>query len=203
MRIHVCVTLALVLAVRPAAGQSTTDARLVVTGHDSEGRAIVVSDDHPSDVLRIETLPGYEITSLWTTRSGEGKGLASGASVIGDGTFVPGPGETRLLLFRLPSPSELAAAAEMGSTPQTIMEEFRARVPDLTASADLETGLHATPTVDYVIVLIGSVLMTLDDGAIVALGPGDVVVQNGTAHAWYNGGEGGAVLAAVMVGGQP
>ena len=42
-----------------------------------------------------------------------------------------------------------------------------------------------------------------DDGAIVTLGPGDVVVQNGTAHAWYNGGEEGAVLAAVMVGGQP
>jgi hypothetical protein len=203
VRIHVCFTLALVLAVRPAVGQSTTDARLVVTGHDPEGRAIVVSDDHPSDVMQFETLPGYEITSLWTTRSGEGEDLASGASVIGDETFVPEPGETRLLLFRLPSPSELAAAAEMGSTPETIMEEFRARIPDLAASADLETGLHATPTVDYVIVLTGNVLMALDDGAIVTLGPGDVVVQNGTAHAWYNGGEDGAVLAAVMVGGQP
>lgn len=108
-----------------------------------------------------------------------------------------------MLLFRLPSPSELAAAAELGSTPETMMEEFLAKVPDLAASADPETGLHSTPTVDYVIVLTGSVLMALDDGAVVTLGPGDVVVQNGTAHAWYNGGEEGAVLAAVMVGGQP
>lgn len=203
MRVHACLTLALVLAVRPALGQSTADARLVVTGHNPEGRAIVVSDDHPSDVMRFETLPGYEITSLWTTRSGEGGGLASGNPVIGDGTFVPEPGETHLLLFRLPSPSELAAAAEMGSTPESILEEFRTKLPDLTAAADLETGLHATPTVDYIIVLTGSVLMALDDGTIVTLGPGDVVVQNGTAHAWYNGGEEGAVLAAVMVGGQP
>ena len=203
MRIQACFILALVLAIRPAAGQSTTDARLVVTGHDSAGRAIVVSDDHPSDVMRFETLPGYEITSLWTTGSGKGGSLASGTSVMGDGNFVPGPGETHLLLFRLPSPSELAAAAELGSTPATILEEFRGRLPDLAAAADPETGLHSTPTVDYVIVLTGSVLMALDDGAIVTLGPGDVVVQNGTAHAWYSGGEEGAVLAAVMVGGQP
>jgi quercetin dioxygenase-like cupin family protein len=57
--------------------------------------------------------------------------------------------------------------------------------------------------VDYVIVLSGTVLMELDDGAMVTLGPGDVVVQNATAHAWYNGGEEGAILAAVLVGGQP
>jgi hypothetical protein len=203
VRIQSCFILALALAVRPVVGQSTTDARLVVTGHDPEGRAIVVSDDHPVDVVRFETLPGYEIASLWTTSSVEGGSLASGDSVIGEGAFVPGPGETRLLLFRLPSPSELAAAAEMGSTPDTMMEEFLAKVPDLAASADPETGLHSTPTVDYVIVLTGSVLMALDDGAVVALGPGDVVIQNGTAHAWYSGGEEGAVLAAVMVGGQP
>lgn len=203
MKIRTCLALALVLAARPVAGQTTADARLVVTGHTSEGRAVVASDGHPSEVLRFETLPGYEITSLWTTRSVAGGNLASGDSVIEDGAFVPGPGESRLLLFRLPSPSELAAAAEMGSTPETIMQEFRAKVADLAASADPETGLHSTPTVDYVIVLAGTVLMELDDGAIVTLESGDVVVQNGTAHAWYNGGEEGAVLAAVMVGGQP
>jgi quercetin dioxygenase-like cupin family protein len=91
----------------------------------------------------------------------------------------------------------------MGSTPESIMEEFRMKLPDLTAGADPETGLHSTPTVDYVIVLSGTVLMELDDGAMVTLEPGDVVVQNATAHAWYNGGEEGAVLAAVLIGGQP
>jgi hypothetical protein len=203
VKIWTCLALALVLSARPVAGQTTADARLAVTGYTPEGRAIVASDGHPSEVIRFETLPGYEITSLWTTRLVEGGGLASGESEIGDGRFVPGPGETRLLLFRLPSPSELAAAVEMGSTPENIMEEFGTKVPDLAASANPETGLHATPTVDYVIVLTGTVLMELDDGAIVTLESGDVVVQNGTAHAWYNGGDEGAVLAAVMVGGQP
>jgi mannose-6-phosphate isomerase-like protein (cupin superfamily) len=202
VKIRTCLALALVLAVRPVAGQTTADARLVVTGHTPEGRAIVASDG-PSEVVRFQTLPGYEINSLWTTHSIANGRLASGESVIKDGAFVPGPGESRLLLFRLPSPSELAAAVEMGSTPESIMEEFGTKVPDLAASADPETGLHATSTVDYVIVLAGTVLMELDDGAIVTLESGDVVVQNGTAHAWYNGGDDGAVLAAVMIGGQP
>ena len=45
--------------------------------------------------------------------------------------------------------------------------------------------------------------MELDDGAMVTLHPGDVVVQNGTRHAWHNAGEERAVLAAVLVGTPP
>ena len=46
--------------------------------------------------------------------------------------------------------------------------------------------MHRTETVDYIIVLSGKIDMELDDGETVTMGPGDVMVQRGTNHAWIN-----------------
>jgi mannose-6-phosphate isomerase-like protein (cupin superfamily) len=51
-----------------------------------------------------------------------------------------------------------------------------------------ERGMHRTATMDYDIVLEGIIGLELDNGAEVALKPGDVVVQNGTPHRWHNRG---------------
>lgn len=45
--------------------------------------------------------------------------------------------------------------------------------------------MHRTQTVDYGIVLEGEITMVLDRGE-TALQAGDVVIQNGTNHAWAN-----------------
>ena len=39
--------------------------RRVVTGHDSQGRAVVTIDDHPTN--RISNRPGHESMVVWTT----------------------------------------------------------------------------------------------------------------------------------------
>ncbi len=46
-------------------------------------------------------------------------------------------------------------------------------------------GMHTTATIDYGIVLSGNVTLELDKGE-ADLGPGDVVVQRATRHAWRN-----------------
>ena len=46
--------------------------------------------------------------------------------------------------------------------------------------------MHRTESIDYGIVLAGEVILVLDDGSETLLGPGDVVVQRGTDHAWVN-----------------
>jgi mannose-6-phosphate isomerase-like protein (cupin superfamily) len=45
--------------------------------------------------------------------------------------------------------------------------------------------MHRTRTIDYAIVLSGEIDMLLDDSE-VHLNAGDVVVQQGTNHAWVN-----------------
>jgi quercetin dioxygenase-like cupin family protein len=46
---------------------------------------------------------------------------------------------------------------------------------------------HRTSSVDYAVVLSGSIELELDN-ATVRLGPGDVLVQRGTIHNWANSG---------------
>jgi len=46
----------------------------------------------------------------------------------------------------------------------------------------------------------GRVILELDDGATVELGPGDTVIQNGTRHAWRNPYEEPCQIVVVLVG---
>ena len=60
-------------------------------------------------------------------------------------------------------------------------------------------AMHATDSVDYAIVLEGEIDMLLDEGE-VHLRPGDVLVQQGTNHAWVNRGTQTCRIAFVLIG---
>jgi Cupin domain len=111
---------------------------------------------------------------------------------------VPGDGGTRLLIVQYPpdcvfdSPSfdPAAAAAENLRIVPGIAETFEIDAP----------GMHRTPSVDYGIMLEGELVLELDDGVTRSLRPGDVVIQNGTRHAWRNPTDAPATIAFVLVG---
>lgn len=48
-------------------------------------------------------------------------------------------------------------------------------------------GMHAANTLDYVVILRGTVSLYVDDGEVEA-GPGDVIIDRGIIHAWRNKG---------------
>ena len=58
--------------------------------------------------------------------------------------------------------------------------------------------MHRTDTVDYAVVLQGSITMLLDEED-VELSAGDVVIQNGTSHAWANRGQAPCLIAFVLI----
>ena len=47
--------------------------------------------------------------------------------------------------------------------------------------------MHATDTLDYLVILSGQIVLEMETGEVV-LGPGDMIVQRGTLHAWRNDG---------------
>lgn len=62
---------------------------------------------------------------------------------------------------------------------------------------------HRTETIDYIVVVSGRIEMELDAGETVSLGPGDVMVQRGTYHAWRNPGPDVCRMVFVLVDAQP
>lgn len=60
--------------------------------------------------------------------------------------------------------------------------------------------MHRTETLDYGVVLEGEVTLVLDDGSATKVGPGELVVQRGTNHAWENRTEGVTRVLFVMLG---
>jgi mannose-6-phosphate isomerase-like protein (cupin superfamily) len=62
--------------------------------------------------------------------------------------------------------------------------------------------MHRTETIDYIIVMTGEIDMVMDDST-VTLRAGDVMVQRGTNHAWFNRGTENARIAFVLVDARP
>jgi quercetin dioxygenase-like cupin family protein len=58
--------------------------------------------------------------------------------------------------------------------------------------------MHRTDTLDYIVVMSGSITMEMDD-EVVELHAGDVMVQRGTVHNWVNNGNESCVCAFVMM----
>jgi hypothetical protein len=170
--------------------------RRVVTGHDPRGRAVVAADSPVPRSHEFRHIPGMGSAMVWATRPGEPISRRGTDPTPGVRSQVPEPGGTCFVVVRFPpdsvfgSPSFDRAGAEA---------EHQVASPGL---ADLfePDGMHATSTVDYIIVLDGRVWLELDDGELVELARGDTVVQNGTRHAWRNLGAEPATLAVVMVG---
>jgi quercetin dioxygenase-like cupin family protein len=62
---------------------------------------------------------------------------------------------------------------------------------------------HRTDSIDYAVVISGAIEMELDDGVVVKLKAGDVLVQRGTIHNWVNRGPEVCVVAFVLISARP
>lgn len=62
---------------------------------------------------------------------------------------------------------------------------------------------HRTDSIDYAVVMQGEIDMELDDGVVVHLRAGDVLVQRGTIHNWVNRGKEVCIIAFVLIAARP
>jgi hypothetical protein len=162
----------------------------------------IVTTNAPSGRSRIETcdVPIRKgiVTELWfTCRSGlapENTEDVSRRPV----QLEPPEGGTVVRLFHVAPEQRM-----QGLSDDQLEEMYAAHFKEMGASQSRSDttrhpGMHRTGTIDYVVLLSGSITLLLDDDQI-DLEPFDIVVQRGTNHAWINHGDASALLMAVLV----
>lgn len=175
--------------------------RRVVTGHDAQGRSIVVSDG-PAPFVHVNRLdPDWYSTDVFRTEGAPAKIVASPIETTdGPRRQMPTPRGTVIRVNNFPPEPE--AVRKM--TPEDSQRAF-ASLGNAKAATFGKGGrhplMHRTESIDYAIVLSGEVTMLLDEGEVV-LRAGDILVQVGTNHAWVNRSNAPAVVAFVLVDGE-
>jgi len=172
--------------------------RRIVTGRDSNGRAVFVSDGTPPWSKQFEHTPGFASTVVWTAASPHRTPNDGRDETPNMTNFVPAPGASRFVVVTFPPDSVYADPKfEMAAS----MKEQAEQSPGLTDLFEQDNpGMHTTPTMDYGVVLDGEVWLELDDGKEVLMKKHDVVVQNGVRHGWRNKSDRPVTMAFVLIG---
>ena len=152
--------------------------RRVVTGHDSSGKAVVLIDGIAANV-KVREGAGFVHSLLWVTdESPADISLSIDRADREIGVSPPARG-TILRMVDFPPVTREAEAIDH----QTLVAAMGASHGAATRAR--HPYMHRTRTLDYAIVLDGEIDLLLDDSD-VHLKAGDVVVQQGTVHAWVN-----------------
>ena len=157
--------------------------RRVVTGNVN-GKSVAQSDE-PLLAYEFKTAPGYEHTFMWLNPAIPDLSNEQRCDRYPD-SVVPGPGGTSLHFVKFPPGSVFADPSFDG---EAARNEALVRLRGLADHFEKEDpAMHKTNTVDYAVVYGGEIWLESDDGETLHLNRGDVVVQNGTRHAWRNRG---------------
>ena len=172
--------------------------RRIVTGHRPDGKSVFVSDANAPRSTAFQSVRGFETTLLWETRPGASVPAIVGDPSVAARSWVPPAGGTNLMIVTFPPDSVMMSPA---FDPMAAGAEYMRVLPGLAERFEVDRpGMHTTDTVDYAVLLEGELHLELDDGAATKLAPRDVVIQNGTRHAWRNKSNRPATMLFVLVG---
>ena len=156
----------------------------VVTGHDSSGKAIVVSNGALPTVVELQALPGTVFHEVWNTGSTPASIDNAPDPTLGPLKLPPPAAGTRIRFVDIPPDT-----AEYLAHGASMMKEAFTEIGDAGASTVNSDSphplMHRTQSIDYGIVIEGEMTLVLDDSEVL-LKPGSVVIQRGTNHGWAN-----------------
>ena len=169
--------------------------RRLVTGHDAEGKAILVSDGDATCILERPNRPGVALINLWQTNQTPAR-YDGPDETVEDALILHPPTNGavfRIIHFEPEDPEVLATL------------DGKAAFSEMGAGGNIVEGarhpfMHRTDSVDFAVVLKGRIKMLLDDTEY-ELGEGDTLVQRGNNHAWSNQFDETCIMAFVLIDG--
>jgi hypothetical protein len=170
--------------------------RRVVTGHDKDGKSVFVMDGKAPNVLEMASMPGVALTDLWRTRTSPASNSGNADAATGKIKLEPPSEGTILRIVEFPPDSKWRRTADAAKAFASI---GAGGAPDHGSG---DAMMHATATVDYIIVLKGEIYAILDKGETL-LKQGDILIQRGTNHSWSVRTKEPCIVAAVLIGAKP
>jgi mannose-6-phosphate isomerase-like protein (cupin superfamily) len=169
--------------------------RRIVTGHDDTGKAIIEMDGIAPN-KKIRPGAGFVSTLLWVTD--ETPARLDTRSDRADRTIgvPPPPNGSVLRIVDFPPVTAEAEAMNQADLLKSMGVDHHAA----DGQAARHAYMHRTKSVDYALVLKGEIDMLLDDSE-VHLKEGDVLIQQGTNHAWVNRSSSVCRIAFVLIDG--
>lgn len=154
--------------------------RRIVTGHDASGKAIVQMDG-PAPNQKIRPGVGFVSTLLWVTDETPARLDLDQDRADRTMGVPPPPLGSVLRVVEFPPVTKDAESTSQDDLLKAMGVGQYAK----DGKAARHAFMHRTNSVDYVIVMSGEIDMLLDDSE-VHLKAGDIMVQQGTNHAWVN-----------------
>jgi naringenin degradation protein FdeH len=188
-----------VMAVKP--GPEIKRFRRIVTGHDAQGRSVILSDDTSPHVMPIMNQSNFAVTDFWrTTSTPADNGPRTSDDPCGLPIQVAPPGNGSVFrVVQFPPDRDWAAkAAAMGGS-VAIDETAKAAH---TGGPVRHAHMHRTRSIDYAIVLSGEIWAVMDEGE-TRMTTGDMLIQRGTNHAWANRSNAPCMVAFVLIDAKP
>jgi mannose-6-phosphate isomerase-like protein (cupin superfamily) len=167
--------------------------RRIVTGHDASGKAVVVMDG-PAPNQTVRGTTGLVSTLLWVTEESPAN-IASNADRADRPSPVgPPPRGSILRVVDFPPSGDTS-----GISHEAVLKEMGVSHGGHGKPAR-HPFMHRTRSVDYALVLEGEIDMLMDDSE-VNMKAGDIMVQQGTNHAWVNNSKAMCRIAFVLIDG--
>lgn len=175
--------------------------RRVVTGHDQEGRAVILSDAPPTRVQQIGGPGGPTFFEVWNTREMPVViDRQSGEPVESGLMLAPPKGGTRIRVIDFPPEGDAIRKMTASEAVEKFSEMGGAEAAQSGTGAP-HPLMHRTQTLDYGIVIEGELTLVLDRGE-TTVRAGDIIIQRGTNHAWANRTDKNCRVAFVLIDGQ-
>lgn len=175
--------------------------RRIVTGHDTNGKSIIITDAAPALSQLIGGPGGPTFFEVWHT-------LETPAIIhpqpdeLDEQKLVLAPPKNGTRIRVIEFPSEGDEIRKLTST--DAQEKFRSignAAVSTSGNGAPHPLMHRTQTIDYGIVLEGDITVVLDEVE-TTITAGDIVIQNGTNHAWANRSGKICRMAFVLIDGQ-
>ncbi|MBS28622.1 MAG: cupin [Alphaproteobacteria bacterium] len=171
--------------------------RRVVTAIGEDGKSYIAEDGPTPAVRTVDARPGYVVNNIWVTGAAPAPVGAPDAVEAHEGVLPPAGGTVLRVIEYPPDPED----------PEEMARQFEGMFGKLFEDAgrpggeNAHPGMHITETVDYAIVIEGEITAIMENEETV-LGPGDVLIQRGTNHAWTNRSGKPARVAFVLISGR-